>query len=74
VLTLRWIMRDPKPGEETGGPELDVSTKLKDAVPVVASTDQPVRAVKDGQVVGIVDRVAILRAMADDPGASHGGS
>ena len=22
VLTLRWIMRDPKPGEETGGPEL----------------------------------------------------
>ena len=25
VLTLRWIMRDPKPGEETGGPELDVT-------------------------------------------------
>ena len=25
VLTLRWIMRDPKPGEETGGPELAVT-------------------------------------------------
>ena len=69
VLTLRWIMRDPKPGEESGGgPELPVTTTLKDAVPVVASTDQPVRAVKDGRVVGIVDRVAVLRAMAE-PGA-----
>ena len=29
VLTLRWIMRDPKPGEETGGPELDVTTTVK---------------------------------------------
>ena len=56
------------PGEDADGPELDVSTNLQDAVPVVAATDQPVRAVKDGQVVGIVDRVAILRAMADDPG------
>jgi glycine betaine/proline transport system ATP-binding protein len=74
VLTLRWIMRDPKPGEATDGPELDVSTTLKDAVPVVAETEQPVRAMKDGQVVGIVDRVAVLRAMAEDPGSSNGGS
>jgi glycine betaine/proline transport system ATP-binding protein len=74
VLTLRWIMRDPRPGEAMDGPELDVSTTLKDAVPVVAATDQPVRAVKDGQVVGIVDRVAILRALAEDPGGSNGGS
>jgi glycine betaine/proline transport system ATP-binding protein len=73
VLTLRWIMRDPRPGEAMDGPELDVSTTLKDAVPVVAATDQPVRAVKDGQVVGIVDRVAVLRAMAEDPGGSNGG-
>jgi glycine betaine/proline transport system ATP-binding protein len=74
VLTLRWIMRDARPGEDTDGPELDVSTTLKDAVPVVAATDKPVRAVKDGQVVGIVDRVAVLRAMAEDPGGSNGGS
>jgi len=74
VLTLRWIMREPKPGEAGDGPELPVNTKLKDAIPVLASTEQPVRAVKDGQVVGIVDRVAILRAMADDPDASAGRS
>ena len=41
-----------------------MTTTVKDAVPVVASTDEPVRAVEDGRVVGIVDRVAILRAMA----------
>jgi glycine betaine/proline transport system ATP-binding protein len=70
VLTLRWIMRDPRPGEPTDGPELPVTTTLKDAVPVVASTEQPVRAVKDGRVVGVVDRDAILRAIAEDPHAS----
>src|SRR5688500_13689824 len=42
VLTLRWIMRDPKPGEATDGPELPLTTTLKDAVPVVAATDKPV--------------------------------
>jgi glycine betaine/proline transport system ATP-binding protein len=68
VLTLRWIMRDPAPGEATDGPELPVTTTLKDAVPVVASTDQPVRAVKDGKVVGVVDRVSVLRAMAEPGG------
>jgi glycine betaine/proline transport system ATP-binding protein len=68
VLTLRWIMRDPKPGESTDGPELPVTTTLKDAVPVVASTEQPIRAIQDGKVVGIVDRVAVLRAMSE-PGA-----
>ena len=74
VLTLRWIMRDPKPGEETGGPELDVATKVNDAVPMAASTDGPIRAVENGRCVGIVDRVAILEAMADRPGASGGSS
>jgi glycine betaine/proline transport system ATP-binding protein len=75
VLTLRWIMRDPHPGETREGPELPVETTMQNAVPLVASTDQPVRAVKDGKVVGIVDREAILRAIAEDPdtaGSSRG--
>jgi glycine betaine/proline transport system ATP-binding protein len=70
VLTLRWIMRDPRPGETKEGPELPVETTMQNAVPLVASTDQPVRAVKDGKVVGIVDREAILRAMAEEPDTS----
>jgi glycine betaine/proline transport system ATP-binding protein len=74
VLTLRWIMRDAKPGEETGGPELPVTTKVNDAVPMAASTDGPIRAVENGRCVGIVDRVAILQAMADRPEAAGGSS
>jgi glycine betaine/proline transport system ATP-binding protein len=64
VLTLRWIMRDPAPGEENAGPELPVGTTVKDAVPVVAATDGTVRAVEDGRCVGVVDREAVLLAMA----------
>jgi len=74
VLTLRWIMRDPEPGEETGGPELPVTTKVNDAVAMAASTEGPIRAVEDGRCVGIVDRVAILQAMADRPEAAGGSS
>src|SRR5215210_5526588 len=73
VLTLRWIMRPPEPGEDKDGPELPVETTLKEALGVVASTEQPVRAMKDGRVVGIVDRVSILRAMSEDPDSSGGG-
>src|SRR4051812_23092210 len=46
VLTLRWIMRPPKAGEDDAGAELDVSTTVRDAIPVVAATDGPVRAVE----------------------------
>src|SRR5215208_5444251 len=73
VLTVRWIMRDPAPGEEATGPELEVSTTVKDAVPVVASHDGPVRAVEGGRVVGIVDRLSVLQAIADRPEGDGGG-
>ena len=35
-----------------------------------AVDQQPVRAVEDGKVVGIVDREAILRAIAEEPDTS----
>jgi glycine betaine/proline transport system ATP-binding protein len=74
VLTLRWIMRDARAGEDEGGPQLDVSTVVRDAVPVVAKTDRPVRAMENGRVVGIVDREAILGAMSDGREDQGGGS
>ncbi len=61
VLTLRWIMRDARPGEENQGPELDVGTTVQDAVPLVAATDGPVRAIENGRVVGVVDRETVLQ-------------
>jgi glycine betaine/proline transport system ATP-binding protein len=72
VLTLRWVMRDPRAGEDTDGPELDVGTTVQQAVPVVLGSERPVRAVDGGRVVGVVDREAILRAMAGE-GEAHGG-
>jgi glycine betaine/proline transport system ATP-binding protein len=74
VLTLRWIMRDPRPDDDTGGPQLDVTTTVKDAVPVVAATAGTVRAVEGGRTVGVVDRETVLYAMAETPEAAPGGS
>jgi glycine betaine/proline transport system ATP-binding protein len=74
VLTLRWIMREPRPGEDSEGPELPVGTTVKDAVPLVAAHDGPVRAVEGGRVVGIVDRETVLSAMAEGPGSANGRS
>ena len=65
VLTLRWIMRPPAPGEESG-PTLDVRTTVKNAIPVVAANERPVCAVEDGRVVGVVDRDAVLQAIAGE--------
>jgi glycine betaine/proline transport system ATP-binding protein len=74
VLTLRWIMRDPAPGEDARGPQLPVGTTVKDAVPLVAATDGTVRAMENGRCVGVVDRETVLRAMADvDEPAPDGG-
>ena len=67
VLTLRWIMRDPRPGEEDG-PRLDVRTVVKSAVPVILDSERPVCAVDDGRIVGVVDREAVLTAIAGESG------
>ena len=68
VLTLRWVMRDPQPGEALDGPRLDVRTTVQDAVPALAASELPVSAVDDGRVVGVVDRDAVLRAIAGEGG------
>jgi glycine betaine/proline transport system ATP-binding protein len=65
VLTLRWIMRDPEPGE-TGGPSLPVGTTVRNAVPLIAGSELPVCAMEDGKVVGVVDRAAVLSSIADE--------
>jgi glycine betaine/proline transport system ATP-binding protein len=66
VLTLRWVMRSPEPNEVTDGPRLDVTTTVRNAIPVVAESEKPVCAVENGRVVGLVDRVAVLTAIAGE--------
>ena len=65
VLTLRWIMREPAAGE-ADGPTLDVSTTVRKAVPVIAASERPVCAVENGRVVGVVDKEAVLMAIAGE--------
>ena len=65
VLTLRWIMREPAPGE-SDGPTLDVSTTVRKAVPVIAASDRPICAIENGRVVGVVDKEAALTAIAGE--------
>jgi glycine betaine/proline transport system ATP-binding protein len=62
VLTLRWIMRPPAAGDDMTGAAVPVETIVRDAVPMVAASDRPLRAVAEGKVVGMVDRVAVLNA------------
>jgi glycine betaine/proline transport system ATP-binding protein len=66
VLTLRWIMREPGPDDPTDGPRLDVTTTMRKALPVMAATEKPVCCVEDGRMIGIVDRDAVLRAIAEE--------
>jgi glycine betaine/proline transport system ATP-binding protein len=66
VLTLRSIMRPVEPDEQPDGPQLDVRTTVKNAVPVIAASERPVCAIDDGRVVGIVDRDTVLRALAGE--------
>jgi glycine betaine/proline transport system ATP-binding protein len=68
VLTLRWIMREPAAGEETDGPQLDVTTTMRRAVSVLIANEKPVCAMENGRVVGIVDRQAVLEAIAEERG------
>jgi glycine betaine/proline transport system ATP-binding protein len=65
VLTLRWIMREPRAGEDDG-PKLDVATTVRKAVPVIASSERPVCCVEQGKVVGVVDKDAVLTAIAGE--------
>jgi glycine betaine/proline transport system ATP-binding protein len=66
VLTLRWIMRDLRPGEEDG-PTLDVATTVRAAIPVIASNERPIVALENGKPVGAVDKDAVLTAIAGEP-------
>jgi glycine betaine/proline transport system ATP-binding protein len=58
-------MREPRDGEATDGPALDVRTTVKDATAVIAASEKPVRAVEEGRVVGVVDRNMVLEAIAE---------
>jgi glycine betaine/proline transport system ATP-binding protein len=71
VLTLRWVMRDPLPGDELDGPEFPSNAIIRSCLDAATSTEKPIRVVDDGELVGVVDRTRILAAMAGTLG-HHG--
>ncbi|MGQ0573057.1 MAG: quaternary amine ABC transporter ATP-binding protein [Pseudonocardia sp.] len=74
VLTLRWVMRDPRPDEPLDGPELDPDVIVRDAVRVVLRSTSPVKVVRDGELLGVVDDDEILRVVvAGDPAEDPAG-
>ncbi|WP_445256529.1 quaternary amine ABC transporter ATP-binding protein [Nocardioides aurantiacus] len=63
VLTLKWVMRPPRPDDSSEGPVMSSSTIVREAAQAALASDHPVRVVDDGQLVGIVDDDAILRVV-----------
>ena len=63
VLTLKWVMREPRPDDSTEGPVMASTTIVRQAARAALASDHPVRVVDNGELVGIVDDDAILRVV-----------
>ncbi|WP_433831657.1 quaternary amine ABC transporter ATP-binding protein [Actinoplanes sp. CA-015351] len=63
VLTLRWIMRLPRPEDVLDGPELGPEVVVRDAVRLVLAAGKPVKVVENGELLGVVTDEEILTAV-----------
>jgi glycine betaine/proline transport system ATP-binding protein len=66
VLTLRWIMRDPREGDPGDGPAFGPDTVIRTVIHAAAASEKPIRVVDDGRLIGVVDRAHILEAIAGE--------
>ncbi|HWM06226.1 MAG TPA: glycine betaine/L-proline ABC transporter ATP-binding protein [Actinophytocola sp.] len=64
VLTLRWIMRDPRPDDQLDGPELAPETVVREATRAVLAAEKPVKVVENGELLGMVGDEEILAIIA----------
>ncbi len=71
VLTLKWVMRDPRPDDSTEGPVMSSDTIVRRAAQAALASEHPVRVVDDGELVGIVDDDAILRVVVAEEEATQ---
>lgn len=63
VLTLRWVMRPPRPDDALDGPSLPVGTIVQDAARTVLAARGPVRVLDGDDLVGVVTEDEILRVI-----------
>jgi glycine betaine/proline transport system ATP-binding protein len=59
-------MRPLADDDQLDSPRVPVTTTVKDVVPRLASSTRPVLATDGDRVVGVVDREAVLRAIAGE--------
>jgi len=67
VLTLRWVMRPTTSDDELDGPVFRSNAVIRTALHAAAATEKPIRVVDNGQLLGVVDRAAILESVAGEP-------
>ncbi|MGH3471613.1 MAG: quaternary amine ABC transporter ATP-binding protein [Nocardioidaceae bacterium] len=70
VLTLKWVMREPRPDDSHEGPVMSSDTVVRQAAKAALASEHPVRVVDNGTLVGIVDDEAILRVVVAEEGVS----
>ena len=64
VLTLKWVMRPVTAEDPVDGPVFSPDAVIRSALHAAAATAKPIRVVDDGQLLGVVDRAAILETIA----------
>jgi glycine betaine/proline transport system ATP-binding protein len=69
VLTLRYVMRDPRPDDTLDGPVMSSDTIVWQAARAALASDHSVQVIDDGKLVGIVDDEAILRVVVAEEDA-----
>jgi glycine betaine/proline transport system ATP-binding protein len=69
VLTLKYVMREPRPGDSSEGPVMSSDTVVRAAAQAALASEHVVRVVDNGELVGIVDDEAILRVVVAEEGA-----
>jgi glycine betaine/proline transport system ATP-binding protein len=73
VLTLRWVMREPRAGDPMDGPTMDIDTVVQDAARAAIDSPSPIRVLQGGEVVGLVDEEAIMRVVVAEEDTTSGG-
>jgi glycine betaine/proline transport system ATP-binding protein len=68
VLTLKWVMREPRAGESLEGPALPVTTIVRQAARVAIASDHPIRVMDGDNLLGVVDEDDIMRVVVAEEG------
>ncbi|MEX2274426.1 MAG: betaine/proline/choline family ABC transporter ATP-binding protein [Actinomycetota bacterium] len=67
VLTARSIMTSPPSADgHVYGPDVTAATIVQELIPLVASEDRLLRVVDGDDIVGVVDRAAVMSALIEE--------